>query len=85
VVGWKAYPRICRSAPSVDELELARQIVTIYLARRCVVRRGNCMLMWKTAKVGAVLVSDVHSLGFEYMPTWEYDVRCPSLCNRATS
>ena len=88
VVGLRAFLRICIFALLAGEVggkEPVRLIVTIDLAQRCAVRRGSCTLMWKTAKVGAACVSGVRSLGSERMLTCEYAVRCPSLCNRATS
>lgn len=87
-VGLRAFPRVCIFALSAGELggkEFVRLLVTIDLAQRCGVRRGSCTLMWKTAKVGAACVSDVRSLDSERMLTCEYDIRWPSLCNRATS
>lgn len=52
---WKACQKLCRFAPSVDELALdpASRTVTIDLARMCEVQRDNCMLLPKLAMMGA--------------------------------
>lgn len=64
-VGSKVYLRICRFVLLAGEpvgQVLARWIATMDLEQMCGVQRDSCMLMSRTVMLGAIIVSDDHSM-----------------------